>query len=98
MFSKQFPKKKTGSTYPEWVEVYLDEFEEEQLAIQTREENIILMKECVRDAMKIIDSEKLNRYQSDMIKMAVALFEKRASHLVHYKENKAKEKFDLNFK
>ena len=34
----------------------------------------------------------------NVVRLAVALFEKRASHEIFFKENKAKEKFDEKFK
>ncbi len=60
-----------------------------------RKQNIILMKECIEDAKLIIQEKQLKPYQSDIIKTAIALFEKRSSHEVYWKENKAKEVFDL---
>ncbi|MBW3015011.1 hypothetical protein KY330_01175 [Candidatus Woesearchaeota archaeon] len=97
-FSKQFPKTIDGSNYPKWVEVYLDDNEEKETEIIARQENILLMKQCIEDAKAIMQEKQLNNYQSDLIKIAVTLFEKRASHSVHYKENKAKEKFDSKHK
>ncbi|MBW3003199.1 hypothetical protein KY337_01450 [Candidatus Woesearchaeota archaeon] len=93
-FSKQFPKTVEGSNYPKWVEIYLDEHEEGEIESKARDENISLMKECVEDAKEIMKGKGLNDYQSDMVKIAISLFEKRASHSVHFKENKCKEKFD----
>jgi len=52
------------------------------------------MKQCIEDAKHIIESKNLKTYQTDMITVAIALFEKRASHIVYWKEEKAKEKFD----
>ena len=43
-------------------------------------------------------SKGLKPYQTDMVNMALSLFDKRASHEIFYKENKAKEKFDKEFK
>ena len=56
------------------------------------------MKECVSDAKKIFSEQKLKDYQTDVIRIAVALFEKRASHTVYWKESKAKDKFDAKNK
>ena len=36
----------------------------------------------------------MKEYQTDIINMAISLFEKRASHSVYWKESKAKDKFD----
>lgn len=93
-YSKQFPKTVDGSSYPKWIEVYLDEHEELETESCARHENIRLMKECVEDARKIMNEHNLNNHQSDLINIAISLFEKRASHAIHFKENKTKEKFD----
>ena len=55
------------------------------------------MKECMDDANKIFSDKNLKDFQSDVVKVAVALFEKRASHEVFWKESKAKDKFDELF-
>ena len=51
------------------------------------------MNECIVDAQKIFMEKDLKDFQSDLINVAIALFDKRASHHVYWKENKAKEKF-----
>jgi len=93
-FSKAFPKYIKGSNYPRWEEVTISDDEESLEEQKCRVENISLMKECVEDAKKIIDEKDLKKYQTDLINIAISLFEKRASHAVHWKEKKAKEKFD----
>jgi len=93
-FSKSFPKTIEGSSYPQWEEVFLTEEEEREEERKCREENIKLMKECIDDAKKIILEKNMKEYQTDIINMAISLFEKRASHSVYWKESKAKEKFD----
>ena len=93
-YSKSFPKTYEGSSYPKWEEVILSSIEEKDIENNARKENVILMKECVLDAKKLCDDEQLKDYQSDIIALAIALFEKRASHIVYHKETKAKEKFD----
>ena len=55
------------------------------------------MNECIIDAKKIIAKQGLKTYQTDLINMAISLFEKRASHNVYWKEEKAKDKFDKLF-
>ncbi len=93
-FSKSFPKATEKSVYPKWEEVFLtkeEELEQEKLA---REANYEIMKECIDDARVIFREKELKSFQSDIIRVAVSLFEKRASHPVFYKESKAKEKFD----
>jgi len=93
-FSKSFPKATDKTVYPRWEEVYLSEEEEREQEQKARLENIRLIKECIDDANKILKEKHLKYYQTDIVNMAIALFEKRASHSVYYKENKAKEKFD----
>ena len=93
-FSKSFPRTKEGTTYPQWEEVYLTAEEEKEQENKCRERNNSLMKECIDDAKTIIKEINMKDYQSDIISVATALFEKRASHEVYFKENKAKEKFD----
>ncbi len=93
-FSKTFPKSSEKSAYPKWVEVFLTEAEEKEQEALCRSENINIMKDCVEDAKSIIKEKSLKEYQTDIINMAVALFEKRASHEIFWKESKAKEKFE----
>ena len=97
-FSKSFPKQSKTSTYPQWEEVTLTNEEEKAEESKAKEENIKLMKECIEEAKSIIKEKGLKDYQTDVINMAISLFEKRASHSVYWKESKAKEKFDEMFK
>jgi len=97
-YSKAFPKNVKGSSYPVWQEVYLTVNEEEAEEENCRIENISKMKECISDAKEIIELSELKRYQSDMISLAIALFDKRASHSVYWKESRAKDKFDSSIK
>ena len=93
-FSKSFPRKSDKSVYPNWEEVYLTAEEETNVVEEARKKNIELMKECINDAKTIFHNTFLKDYQTDVIICAIALFEKRASHEVFWKEEKAKEKFD----
>ena len=93
-FSKRFPRPVKGSTYPEWVEVFLSEKEEEIIDKKCKEENIRLLKECIDDALDILSDKNLKNFQTNVIEMAISLFEKRASHSVYWKERNAKDKFD----
>jgi DNA helicase TIP49 (TBP-interacting protein) len=95
-FSKSFPRTSKTSPYPQWEEVVLTEEEEKEEERKCREENIKIMKECIDDARSIIKEKNLKDYQSDLINVAIALFEKRTSHAIYWKENRAKEKFDKN--
>jgi hypothetical protein len=97
-FSKSFPKPSKTSTYPQWEEVTLTDAEEKLEEDKARVENIKLMKECVDDARALMKENNLKDYQTDLMHVAISLFEKRASHSVYWKESKAKEKFDGMFK
>lgn len=93
-FSKTFPRKREGSNYPEWEEVELSDSEERETDEKARQEGLRLMKECLDDAKRIVAEQGYKEYQSDIVNMAISLFEKRASHSVYWKESRAKEKLD----
>ena len=93
-FSKSFPKTVEGVSYPKWVDVYLSKTEEADVEEKTREENRVLMMKCLSDAQEIVKELNLNNYQSDVVNIAISLFEKLASHSVHNKERICKDKFD----
>jgi hypothetical protein len=97
MFSKSFPRTTDKSVYPIWEEISLTDEEEKEQESLARKENVSTMRECITDAKSIIEEEGLKPFQTDMINIARSLFEKRASHEIYYKENKAKEKFDEKF-
>ncbi len=96
-FSKTFPRTVKGTSYPRWEEIFLTDTEEIQVDEKSRQENLRLMKECIRDAEGLISEFGLKRYQTSLLQIAIALFEKRASHSVYHRENRAKEKFDQLF-
>lgn len=93
-FSKSFPRTTEGSNYPKWEEVSISDEEERLEEQKAREENLNLMKECIEDAKNIAQEKQLKPFQTDLVNIAIALFEKRASHSVYWKERKAKDKFD----
>ena len=95
-FSKSFPKKTEGSNYPSWEEVFLDAEEEENIEKAAEKENIELMKHYLDEAKKILSEKDLKNYQSDIVQIAVSLFNKKASHVVYWKERACKEKFDAD--
>lgn len=97
-FSKSFPRTESKSNYPIWEEIFLTDSEEKEIDANARRENIALMKQCVEDARQIISDENLRDYQTDLVRMAISLFEKRSSHAVYWKEQVAKDKFDEKFK
>jgi hypothetical protein len=96
-FSKSFPKQSKTSAYPQWEEITLTDTEEKAEEQKSRVENIKLFKECIEDAKAIMKEKGLKDYQTDLINIATALFEKRSSHVIYWKESKAKEKFDGMF-
>ncbi|MDP6599900.1 MAG: hypothetical protein QF798_00490 [Candidatus Woesearchaeota archaeon] len=96
-FSKSFPKTSKTSTYPQWEEITLTDEEEKAVEQESKAENIKLFKECIDDAKSILIEKGLNESNSDILNVAISLFEKRSSHEVYWKENKAKAKFDEMF-
>jgi len=96
-FSKKFPRDVKGSNYAKWEEINLTDDEELLIDNAAKLENIKLMEQCIDDARLIIKQRGLKDYQTDIINIAISLFEKRASHSVYWKEEKAKEKFDKKF-
>ena len=97
-FTKSFPRQSEKSTYPVWEEISLTNEEENEAHKLASLENIRLMKKCFIQAKKIISDESLTINQGDIVKIAIALFEKNASHSVFWKEAACKEKFDNKFK
>ncbi len=91
-FTKSFRKKTDKLSIPTWVDVTLSEEEEKAVEEKARQENIILMKQCIDDAKQILIEKNMNERDSDLLTVAIALFEKRASHSIYWKENRAKEK------
>jgi len=94
---KNFPRTIKDGTYPIWEEIRLSNKEEIIQERMAREENISLMKDCLKDAMEIIKDKSMKAYQSDILSIAIALFRKRASHTVYWKDSRCKEKFDKMF-
>jgi hypothetical protein len=95
VYSARFPKTTDKSAYPKWIDIRLSKQEEDEIENNCKKENIVLMKECIGDAKKLFADEKLKDFQTDIIRLSIALFEKRASHSVYWKERSAKEKFDF---
>lgn len=95
-FSKRFPKPVEGSVYPKWVEISLSKEEEEKVERHAAEEHVKLFMACIEDAEKIAIERNLKPYQTDIISIASALFDKRVSHVVYMKERKCREKFEAS--
>ncbi len=91
VFSKNFPKQIKNNTV--WKEIFLTGREESEIEETAKKENNVMMKECIYDAEIIAADLNLKRFQSNVIDIAISLFEKRASHVVFWKENRCKEKF-----
>ncbi len=96
-FSKTFPKQVPGSNYPSWEEVYLSEQEEQEVEEASKRMNFQLLDECLQEAKILAIKHSINT-DENVANLARALFEKKASHVVFWKESKAKEKFDQMFK
>lgn len=92
--SKSFPGEARGNGLPRWEEVYLSLTEEQAEEDRARKENLSLMKQCLDDAGNVARAKNLQAYQSDIVALALALFGKRASHIVYWKDGRCKEKFD----
>ena len=96
-FSKTFPRTTKESSYPTWEEVYLSDEEEKEVEEKCKREHFAILDECLRDAHAVAIKNAINT-EENVTKLAITLFEKRASHAVFWKANKAKEKFDRTFK
>ncbi len=92
-FSKTFPKNIPGSNYPVWQEIFLKEDEEKETEDNCRRENFRILDQCLEEGKALAIKHGLNT-DENRVRIATSLFEKRASHVVFWKENKAKEKFD----
>ena len=97
VFSKTFPKKDPNSSYPVWQEIFLSEEEERQAEEECHRDNFKHLDQALNEAKIIAIKHGLNT-DENRVKLAIALFEKKASHCVFWKESKAKEKFDLVYK
>ena len=92
-FSKTFPRTVPGSNYPVWEEVKLTDEEEQEVEELCRKENFSLLDDCIMEAKALAIKNQINT-EENITNLAIALFEKKASHVVFWKESKAKEKFD----
>lgn len=96
VFSKRFPRTDSKG-YTVWEEVTLTNQEEKDIENLSTKENRGLFKRCLEDAKKMMTEENLKDFQTDRVSIAIALFEKRASHTIYWKENLCKDKFDKKF-
>ncbi|MBT3814067.1 hypothetical protein HOE37_00910 [Candidatus Woesearchaeota archaeon] len=92
-FSKTFPKTVPGTNYPIWEEVFLTEEEERQVEETCRKSNFQIMDVSLQEAKILAIKHGMNE-DHNLVQIARSLFEKKASHVIFWKESKAKEKFD----
>ncbi len=92
-FSKRFPKDIPTSPYPQWIEVSLNKEEEAQVEQDTRQEHAQVLAQCLADAKQVAKKSDVHTDPAEVVELAKALFDKRASHLVFHKEEAAKNKF-----
>ena len=97
-FVKSFPRvMERQGKYPEWEEVALTPEEEREQELMARIENVNLIKECLGEANELMKEKNLKPFQTDVVNIALTMFEKRASHNVYWKERKCREKFEVLF-
>ena len=91
-FKKAFRNTSDKSVYPNWVEVELTDEQEKEAEEEAHSDQLKTMLRCIEDASVIADEKELS--EQERTRIATALFDKRASHNVFYKERHAREKFD----
>jgi hypothetical protein len=96
-FSKSFPRTNGKTNFPIWEEIFLNNSDEREIESKAQCKTNALMKQCIEDARLIMENMNLRDYQTDLVRMAVSLFEKRASHIVYWKEQACKDLFDSKF-
>ncbi|MBI4738029.1 hypothetical protein HY772_00415 [Candidatus Woesearchaeota archaeon] len=96
-FVKTYPREIPGSNNPRWEEIVLEPQEEREEEQRARLENIYLLRQCIADARNVMIDEDLGNYHSHVIGLGIALFKKRASHAIYYKENRCRKKFEELF-
>ncbi len=90
-FSKRFPRTVPGTNFPLWEDIFLSEEEEKQVEESCKKENFRLLDRCLNEAKALAIKQGINT-EDNVTRLAIALFEKQASHLVFWKESRAKEK------
>jgi hypothetical protein len=93
-FVKTYPREMPGTNQTRWEEIVLDPQEEKEEEQRARLENIYLLRQCIADARNVMIDEDLGNYNSQVINLAVSMFQKRASHAVFYKEKRCRLKFE----
>jgi hypothetical protein len=92
-YTKAFPKRSDKAIYPQWEDILLTPEEEAVAERECRRENNNLMASCLEDAKALLKEKGFKGYESSVVSLAAALFEKRASHVAYWKEELAREKF-----
>ncbi len=92
-FTKPFPRRSEKSAYPMWEDITLTDEQEKQAEEDARKANLEIMSKCIDDARKLFIDKNMRDYQTNVVQVAIALFEKLASHAAFWKENKAREIF-----
>ena len=79
-----------------WKDVSITPEQEEEVKAETRTLHNALMVQCINDAKEVVRKAFPNGEMSHVLhcNVAVALFEKRASHVQFTREKKAKKVFD----
>jgi hypothetical protein len=95
-FTKSFPKKIAPNLPPVWEEIALSEQEEKDIENKCKRQNYFLLDECLQASKSLAIKHSINT-DENRTKIAIALFEKLASHSVFFKERAAKEKFEKLF-
>jgi hypothetical protein len=96
-FSKTFPKTIPGTNYPVWEEIFLTIAEEQEVEDLCKKANFLIMDDAIQEAKALMVKNGMNE-DSNIVSIAKSLFDKRASHLIFWKESRAKEKFDQKSK
>lgn len=93
-YTKSFPTEGLNGQ-PKWQEMVLTDQEERQEEQKARASNMMLLRQCIADSKNLVEQEGLRAYQTDVVRVALNLFQKRASHEVFWKERRCRAKFDV---
>ncbi len=92
VFFKSFARQ--DGKFTVWEDVTLSLTEEKEVENEAILENVKIMSKCINNAKRLFEREKMDMKQSDIVNVARALFDKRASHTVYAKERLCREKFE----
>ncbi|MCF7861294.1 hypothetical protein K9M79_03525 [Candidatus Woesearchaeota archaeon] len=91
-YIKSFPRTKDSTTH--WVDIKLDDKEEQKVSAIHRNLNKNLYQQCLKDAAVILEKSEMKEFQTNIVQIATALFNKRSSHLVYSKDSYCREKLE----